>query len=123
MSVISRGWDDEYGNSMPNTDIISHSIKPTLHARVDPNFVQSADENFDNNEIWVTTTWNSMDMRFEPMENVYLPYGTTTLTSGDSLFYGAYSTDAANGNIYVDYIPARRTWSMATKRSDMPGEG
>jgi hypothetical protein len=108
-SVISRGWDDEYGNSMPNPDIISHSIKPTLHARVDPNFVQWNDENFDNNEIWVTTTWNSTDGLFEPMENVYLPYGTTTLTPGDSLFYGAYSTDAANGNIYVDYIPRTTT--------------
>ena len=110
-STISRGWDDEYGNTTPNkspvdhtTILIDHWISPTLHERVDPGGILTGDENIDNNEAWVTTSWNNSTERFEPMENLYLPFEPTNLTSGDSLFYGVYSTNPANGNIYVDYI-------------------
>jgi hypothetical protein len=103
-SLISRGWDDEYGNPMPSTAVLSHAIKPTLHEKLDPAGLNGSDENLDNNEVWITTQWDAATSMFKPLENMYLPFGTTTLTSGDSLFYGVYSTNSANGNIYVDYI-------------------
>ena len=103
-SLISRGWDDEYGNPMPNTAIISHAIKPTLHMRVDPAGLNGADENLDNNEVWITTQWNVAANLFKPLENLALGAGTTTLLSSDSLFYGVYSTNSANGNITISNV-------------------
>jgi hypothetical protein len=106
-SLISRGWDDEYGNEMPNNPparTISHSIKPTLHERLDPAVLNAADENLDNNEVWITTQWNDKVGLFQPLENLDLPAGTTTLNAMDSLFYGVYSTNSANGNININNV-------------------
>jgi hypothetical protein len=101
-SHISRGWDDEYGNNIQITSGFSHSVKPTLFVRVDPNNFNTADESQDNNQVWVTTQWNAAASLFQPMENLDLTAGTTSLTASDTLLYGAYSTNSANGNITIN---------------------
>ncbi|MDB5050047.1 MAG: hypothetical protein JWO30_3118 [Fibrobacteres bacterium] len=100
-SHISRGWDDEYYNTLPSSASISHTAKPTVVVKVDPANLNSADENLNNNRVWVTTQWNVPLSLFIPMETVELAAGTTTLVSSDSLYYGAYSTNSTYGKIYI----------------------
>jgi hypothetical protein len=97
-SHISRGWDDAYTNPGPSEPTTT-TIKPTFHVKLDPNNVNFADENKTNDEIWITTQWNGQ--WFVPVENIDLLAGSTTLTSHDSLFYGAYSTNSNSGNITI----------------------
>lgn len=102
-SEISRGWDDEYSNQIPLINgTVSTSSKPTLLLRLDPARVNSADENLDNNQVWVTTQWNASVNGFTPMENLSLSAGSTVLSASDSLLYGVYSTNNANGNITIN---------------------
>jgi hypothetical protein len=100
-SNISRGWDDEYQSDIPSTATISHSIKPTLFLRLDPAKLNAADENPNNNLVWLTTQWNAGVPGFTAVETINLPAVATTLSSNDSLGYGAYSTNAALGRIYI----------------------
>ena len=100
-SHISRGWDDEYGNGMPSSAGISTSAKPSLHVKVDPQRLNSADENLNNNEVWVTTQWSTGANAFVYMETVDIGAGTTTLVASDSLYFGAFSTNTALGKVYI----------------------
>jgi hypothetical protein len=100
-SEISRGWDDEYTNQIPSASGIGTSTKPTLLLRLDPARVNSADENLDNNQVWITTQWNASVNGFTPVENLTLSAGSVTLSASDSLLFGAYSTNSANGNITI----------------------
>lgn len=100
-SHISRGWDDEYTNPGPEETWPSPSVKPTFHVRLDPAVLNSGDENLNNNEVWITTQWSSTSNFFVPLENIDIPQGSTTLGAADSIFYGAYSTNNANGTITI----------------------
>jgi hypothetical protein len=106
---LDRGWGDSYGNPFPDlTYSLSHSIKPTLHVRLDPYGHNVGDENLVNNESWITLQWdpnaNNHAGQFVPLENLDFPPsgpGSVTLTPHDSLFYGVYSTNQSYGNITI----------------------
>ncbi len=111
-SNITRGWEDTYNGIFPDPKSISHSVKPTLHVKVDPDNVgvNAADENKTNNEMWITTQWDAGIARFVPLENIDITAGTTSLVATDSLYYGVYSQNFANGNITINN--KTRTYSL-----------
>jgi hypothetical protein len=100
-SHISPGWQDTYtGTTIPTPGATGLDL-PTLNMLVDPSRLWNSDKNPSNNEAFVTMKWNSTTQTYFPVENVDVPAGTKTLAAGDSLYYGAYSTDATKGNITV----------------------
>jgi hypothetical protein len=100
-SHISSGWQDIYGGQSLAYPGASSLDLPSINVKVDPLRLLTSDKNLTNNEAFVTMKWNSTTQSYYPVENVDVPAGTKTLAAGDSLYYGAYSTDPTKGNITV----------------------
>jgi hypothetical protein len=110
---ISRGWQDTYYNTMSDQPP-STTTRPTFHVRANPNGVFTGDENRVNDEAWITTQWNATEGSFVAMENVPIVLGDKSLVPGDSVFYGAYSTNPASGNLTMTGVTTyhNRTYTL-----------